>query len=116
MATARREFDQWHPWRIDVEGALASPACAVEAGKVTVDGRIDLTGMLTHTFRLDEWRAAFRTLISVHVGLNSLALLQWGTDEQREEWLPRLASGDLGCYALHTHRALARLRSRFDLP
>ncbi len=25
-------------------------------------GRIDLTGMLTHTFRLDEWRAAFTTI------------------------------------------------------
>jgi threonine dehydrogenase-like Zn-dependent dehydrogenase len=26
------------------------------------DGRIDLTGMLTHTYRLDDWRAAFTTL------------------------------------------------------
>ena len=25
-------------------------------------GRIDLTGMLTHTFTLDDWRAAFTTL------------------------------------------------------
>ena len=25
-------------------------------------GRIDLTGMLTHTFRLDDWRAAFTTI------------------------------------------------------
>ena len=23
MATARREFDQWHPWRIDVDGPRA---------------------------------------------------------------------------------------------
>ena len=26
-------------------------------------GRIDLTGMLTHSFRLDQWREAFRTII-----------------------------------------------------
>jgi threonine dehydrogenase-like Zn-dependent dehydrogenase len=26
-------------------------------------GRIDLDGMLTHTFRLDEWRDALKTLI-----------------------------------------------------
>jgi threonine dehydrogenase-like Zn-dependent dehydrogenase len=26
------------------------------------DGRIDLSGMLTHTFRLDEWREAFTAL------------------------------------------------------
>jgi threonine dehydrogenase-like Zn-dependent dehydrogenase len=25
-------------------------------------GRIDLTGMLTHTFALDDWRAAFTVL------------------------------------------------------
>ena len=27
------------------------------------DGRIDLSGMLTHRFRLDEWREAFSTLV-----------------------------------------------------
>ena len=26
------------------------------------EGRIDMTGMLTHTFRLDEWRDAFSVL------------------------------------------------------
>jgi threonine dehydrogenase-like Zn-dependent dehydrogenase len=26
------------------------------------DGRVDLTGMLTHTFRLDDWRDAFTVL------------------------------------------------------
>jgi threonine dehydrogenase-like Zn-dependent dehydrogenase len=26
------------------------------------DGRVDLTGMLTHTFRLDDWRDAFTAL------------------------------------------------------
>jgi threonine dehydrogenase-like Zn-dependent dehydrogenase len=25
-------------------------------------GRIDLSGMLTHTFRLDQWREAFSSL------------------------------------------------------
>ncbi len=25
-------------------------------------GQVDLTGMLTHTYRLDEWRDAFTTL------------------------------------------------------
>jgi threonine dehydrogenase-like Zn-dependent dehydrogenase len=26
------------------------------------DGRVDLSGMLTHTFRLSEWRDAFTVL------------------------------------------------------
>jgi threonine dehydrogenase-like Zn-dependent dehydrogenase len=29
---------------------------------LTASGRVDLTGMLTHTFRLDEWRDAFTAL------------------------------------------------------
>ncbi len=34
-----------------------------------------------------------RVVLSVHVGLHSMTLLQWGTDEQRQRWLPELASG-----------------------
>jgi threonine dehydrogenase-like Zn-dependent dehydrogenase len=30
--------------------------------RLVQDGRIDLTGMLTHTFRLDQWRQAFTAL------------------------------------------------------
>lgn len=31
---------------------------------LVADGRVDLTGMLTHTFRLDDWRNAFAALAS----------------------------------------------------
>ncbi|HEY3524546.1 MAG TPA: acyl-CoA dehydrogenase family protein [Candidatus Limnocylindrales bacterium] len=41
---------------------------------------------------LERGDTAFRVVQSVHVGLNSLALLQWGTEEQRERWLPKLAT------------------------
>ena len=36
---------------------------------------------------LERADTAFRVVQSVHVGLNSLALLQWGTEEQRQRWL-----------------------------
>jgi threonine dehydrogenase-like Zn-dependent dehydrogenase len=29
---------------------------------MVADGRVDLTGMLTHTFPLENWRDAFATL------------------------------------------------------
>ena len=50
---------------------------------------------------IERGEAAFRTLISVHVGLNSLTLLRFGTDEQRERWLrPQAAGSKLGCFGL----------------
>jgi butyryl-CoA dehydrogenase len=45
--------------------------------------------------------SSVRGIVSVNVGLVGKTILEWGTDEQQQEWLSRLASGDtLGCYAL----------------
>jgi len=42
-----------------------------------------------------------RVVMSVHVGLNSLALLQWANEKQKRKWLVPQASGDkLGTFAL----------------
>src|SRR5215216_1265551 len=43
---------------------------------------------------LERADTAFRVVQSVHVGLNSLALLQWGTDEQKQRWLVPQARGE----------------------
>jgi len=42
---------------------------------------------------LERADTSFRVIQSVHVGLNSLALLQWGTEEQRQRWLVPQATG-----------------------
>jgi alkylation response protein AidB-like acyl-CoA dehydrogenase len=45
--------------------------------------------------------SSVRGIVSVQNGLVGKTVVKWATDEQREEWLPRLASGEaLGCYAL----------------
>jgi glutaryl-CoA dehydrogenase (non-decarboxylating) len=50
---------------------------------------------------LERADTAFRVIQSVHVGLNSLALLQWGTEEQRQRWLVPQAKGEkLACFGL----------------
>src|ERR671938_615350 len=50
---------------------------------------------------IERGEAAFRTLISVHVGLNSLALLKYGTSEQHERWLAPQARGEkIACFGL----------------
>jgi alkylation response protein AidB-like acyl-CoA dehydrogenase len=59
------------------------------------DGR----GLDYHAFALicEEFErvdSSFRVLQSVHVGLNSLTLLQWGTEAQRRRWLVPQARGE----------------------
>jgi hypothetical protein len=45
--------------------------------------------------------SSVRGIVSVTNGLVGKTIARWGTEEQRAEWLPRLASGEaLGCYAL----------------
>src|SRR5438045_1529077 len=50
---------------------------------------------------IERGEAAFRTLISVHVGLNSLSLLRYGTEEQKQRYLAPQARGEkLACFGL----------------
>ena len=45
--------------------------------------------------------SSVRGIVSVNVGLVGKTILKWGTDAQRDQWIPGLATGDaLGCYAL----------------
>src|SRR3989475_10943057 len=50
---------------------------------------------------IERGEAAFRTLISVHVGLNSLALLRYANEEQKQRYLVPQARGEkLACFGL----------------
>jgi alkylation response protein AidB-like acyl-CoA dehydrogenase len=49
-----------------------------------------------------EWAdSSVRETIAVHLGLHALPILQWGTEEQKEEFLPLLATGQqIACFGL----------------
>src|SRR5689334_7243565 len=50
---------------------------------------------------IERGESAFRTLISVHVGLNSLSLLRFGSEDQKQRYLTPMAKGEkLGCFGL----------------
>jgi glutaryl-CoA dehydrogenase (non-decarboxylating) len=50
---------------------------------------------------IERGESAFRTLISVHVGLNSLSLLHYGSEEQKQRYLVPMAKGEkIGCFGL----------------
>ncbi len=43
---------------------------------------------------------AFRSLISINIGMVCSALKNGGTEAQKSEWLPRLAAGEVACFGL----------------
>src|SRR3954471_23943417 len=43
---------------------------------------------------LERADTAFRVVQSVHVGLNSLTLMQWASEEQKQRWLMPQAKGE----------------------
>ncbi|MGM0896797.1 MAG: acyl-CoA dehydrogenase family protein [Bacillota bacterium] len=50
---------------------------------------------------LERGDTTFRTAVSVHTGLNSLSLLQWGTEEQKQQFLVPQAKGEkVGAFGL----------------
>jgi len=45
--------------------------------------------------------ANVRSILSVHLGLVGGSIVRWGSEEQKQQWLPRMASGEaLGCFCL----------------
>lgn len=50
---------------------------------------------------LERGDTAFRTAVSVHIGLNSMSLLQWGTEKQKLQYLVPQAKGEkIGAFGL----------------
>ena len=60
--------------------------------------------------------SAMRTVISVQTSLVAGSIERWGSEEQKQKWLPRLCSGEaLGCFGLtepDTGSDAANLRTR----
>ncbi|WP_127820220.1 acyl-CoA dehydrogenase family protein [Microbacterium sp. CPCC 204701] len=50
---------------------------------------------------LEAGDSGIRTFVSVQGSLAMGSIHRWGSDEQKQEWLPRLTAGDaIGCFAL----------------
>ncbi len=71
-APARFEWTPWYFKELHLVGSNAFGDETFEGRRrhafehffdLLLDGRIDLSGMLTHRFRLDEWRQAFTTIV-----------------------------------------------------
>jgi len=50
---------------------------------------------------LEAGDSGFRSFVSVQGSLSMFAIYRWGSEEQKQEWLPRMAAGEaLGCFGL----------------
>ncbi|MFJ7825663.1 acyl-CoA dehydrogenase family protein [Psychrobacillus sp. NPDC096623] len=50
---------------------------------------------------LERGDTAFRTAVSVHTGLNSMTLMQWGSEQQKQKYLVPQANGEkIGAFGL----------------
>jgi glutaryl-CoA dehydrogenase len=50
---------------------------------------------------LEATDSGIRSLVSVQGSLAMFAMWQWGSEDQKKEWLPRMATGDaIGCFGL----------------
>jgi glutaryl-CoA dehydrogenase (non-decarboxylating) len=79
------------------ELGLLGPVIPVEYG----GSGLDYVSEALICEEIERGESAFRTLISVHVGLNSLSLYRFGTEQQKQRYLVPMAKGEkLGCFGL----------------
>lgn len=64
-------------------------------------GGLDYISLAVACEELERVDTSLRVVMSVHVGLSGLGILQWGTEAQKQNYLSRMATGELiGAYGL----------------
>lgn len=91
-------------------GALPARELALEFGKVGALGMhlegYGCAGMSAVDYglaclELEAADSGIRSLVSVQGSLAMFAIWRWGSQEQKNEWLPRMAAGEaIGCFGL----------------
>ena len=102
----------------DIRRVTAASPCRSlrEDGRAGLVGRtrsggsgMDYISLAIMCEELERVDTAFRVVMSVHVGLNSLTLLQWGTEEQKQKLAGTAGEGG-EARDLRPDRAERRLR------
>lgn len=107
VAPAAREADEFRVFPREVIDALAK-AGLLGAATPREFGGLGWDAMQTSLMYEEIGRAdqSVRGFLSVHLGLVSQCVAQYGTEVQRKTWLPRLATGEvIGAYALTEREA-----------
>jgi alkylation response protein AidB-like acyl-CoA dehydrogenase len=104
-------FDRELASKLGEVGYLGAPVAEEYGGR-----GLDYIGYALVVEQVGRADSSARTVVSVQTSLVCGSIEQWGTEEQKQEWLPRLCSGEaLGCFALtepDTGSDAANLRTR----
>jgi alkylation response protein AidB-like acyl-CoA dehydrogenase len=97
-----REWDRTETMDRDIVGKLADVGfLGAPLPEEYGGGGVDSVSYCLIIEELGRADSSVRGIASVNVGLVGKTILKWGTEEQKQEWLPRLCSGEaLGCYGL----------------
>jgi butyryl-CoA dehydrogenase len=101
IAPRARENDRHERFDTELVGKLAEmgflgPIISEEYGGRGIDYRT--YGLIVE--EIGRADSSARTVVSVVTSLVGSSIERWGTEEQKREWLPRLCSGELGCFGL----------------
>ncbi|MGZ5324032.1 MAG: acyl-CoA dehydrogenase family protein [Solirubrobacterales bacterium] len=104
-------FDRELASKLGEVGYLGAPVAEEYGGR-----GLDYIGYALIVEQVGRADSSARTVVSVQTSLVCGSIEQWGTEEQKGEWLPRLCSGEaLGCFGLtepDTGSDAANLRTR----
>ncbi|HET8976487.1 MAG TPA: acyl-CoA dehydrogenase family protein [Solirubrobacterales bacterium] len=104
-------FDRELASKLGEVGYLGAPVAEEYGGR-----GLDYIGYALIVEQVGRADSSARTVVSVQTSLVCGSIEQWGTEEQKREWLPRLCSGEaLGCFGLtepDTGSDAANLRTR----
>jgi alkylation response protein AidB-like acyl-CoA dehydrogenase len=90
------KFDAGLARRLGEMGYLGAPVSEVYGGR-----GLDYVSYGLIVEEIGRGDSAMRTVVSVQTSLVCGAIERWGTEEQKQRWLPRLCSGEaFGCFGL----------------
>lgn len=102
VAPLAREADETGVFPMQLVGRMAS--LGFLAGPLPLEyggSGMDYLSFAIVSEELGRADSSVRGFLSVHAGLVSQCILDWGSEEQKRRYLPRLATGELiGCYCL----------------
>jgi butyryl-CoA dehydrogenase len=104
-------FDRELASKLGEVGYLGAPVSEQYGGR-----GLDYIGYGLIVEQVGRADSSARTVVSVQTSLVAGSIEKWGTEEQKQQWLPRLCSGEaLGCFGLtepDTGTDAANLRTR----